>query len=293
MRIVFIGTVEFSRQILEHLISIRADVVGICTSKSNKFNSDFSDLTSTAVNAHVPIHFTSDINSKESIKWIENLRPDIVFCFGWSKLLSPEIINIAPKGVVGYHPSLLPSNRGRHPIIWALALGLKKTGSTFFYMNENADEGEIISQEEINISYEDTATTLYDKISHIAKKQLTTLVPLLETGHETRVAQEDIKSNVWRKRSNEDGKVDWRMSSRSIYNLVRALSFPYVGAHTIYKEKIYKIWDVSEYSPVEENHEPGKIICVEPGKILVKCADGGIILRLVTPKLEIQVGEYL
>jgi methionyl-tRNA formyltransferase len=293
MKIVFIGTVEFSRKILEHLLSLNADVVGICTSKGNNFNSDYSDLTGVAENAQIPIHYTSDINSKESINWIENLGPEVVFCFGWSRLLSTQLINVAPKGVVGFHPSLLPSNRGRHPLIWALALGLNKTGSTFFYMNENADEGEILSQEEVIISYEDSATTVYEKVSQTAKNQLTSLLSLLESGSETKVAQSNIKSNVWRKRTDEDSKIDWRMSSRAIYNLVRALTHPYIGAHTTYNGKVYKIWKVSEFSSVDQNHEPGKILSVEPGKIVVKCSDGAIILHSVTPQLDIQVGEYL
>lgn len=293
MRIVFIGTVEFSRLMLQHLLSISAEIVGICTSKDNQFNSDFADLTGIARNAQIPIHLTSNINSNESINWIENLKPDIVFCFGWSRLLSSRLINVPPKGVVGYHPSLLPSNRGRHPLIWALALGLESTGSTFFYMNENADEGEILSQQEIPIGYEDNATSLYKKISQTAQIQLTALLPLLESNTEIKFAQDHTESNIWRKRSDEDSEIDWRMSSKSIYNLVRALTFPYVGAQIHYKGKIYKIWKVSEFGPVNGNLEPGKIIRVEHGKIVVKCADGGIILDSVTPQLEIRVGEYL
>jgi methionyl-tRNA formyltransferase len=160
-------------------------------------------------------------------------------------------------------------------------------------MNENADEGEILSQEEVIISYEDSATTVYEKVSQTAKNQLTSLLSLLESGSETKVAQSNIKSNVWRKRTDEDSKIDWRMSSRAIYNLVRALTHPYIGAHTTYNGKVYKIWKVSEFSSVDQNHEPGKILSVEPGKIVVKCSDGAIILHSVTPQLDIQVGEYL
>ena len=61
------------------------------------------------------------------------MRPDIIFCFGWSRLIKEELLKIPKKGVVGYHPAMLPKNRGRHPLIWALALGIKTTGSTFFH----------------------------------------------------------------------------------------------------------------------------------------------------------------
>lgn len=65
------------------------------------------------------------------MNFISSLNPDIIYCFGWSKLLSPEIFCLAPKGVIGFHPTKLPHNRGRHPIIWSLVLGLEETASTF------------------------------------------------------------------------------------------------------------------------------------------------------------------
>jgi methionyl-tRNA formyltransferase len=66
-------------------------------------------------------------------------------------------------GVAGYHPTKLPMNRGRHPLIWALALRLKNSVSTFFFMNEGADSGDILSQVDFKILYQDDAQSLYDK----------------------------------------------------------------------------------------------------------------------------------
>ena len=91
---------------------------------------------------------------------------------GLSKLINRELLEIPKLGVVGYHPTLLPKNRGRHPLIWALVLGLTQTGSTFFFMDEGADSGPIISQEKVKITKKDTANTLYKKIEITASKQL-------------------------------------------------------------------------------------------------------------------------
>ena len=71
---------------------------------------------------------------------------------GWSRIIGKELLAVPPKGIVGYHPAALPANRGRHPIIWALALGLKETASTFFFMDNGADSGPIISQKSLIIS---------------------------------------------------------------------------------------------------------------------------------------------
>jgi methionyl-tRNA formyltransferase len=126
MRIVFISTVEFSFKALEKLINIDSNVVGVCTKEISYFNNDFKDLTSICKNNYIPIKYIEDINSNDSINWIKNCKPDIIFCFGWSNLIKEELLNLAPMGIVGFHPAYLPQNRGRHPLIWALVLGLKK-----------------------------------------------------------------------------------------------------------------------------------------------------------------------
>ena len=78
---------------------------------------------------------------------------------------------------MGYHPASLPENRGRHPIIWALALGLKKSASTFFFMEEGADDGDILSQKEFEILYEDDAKSLYEKVTDMALNQIEDFLP--------------------------------------------------------------------------------------------------------------------
>ena len=132
MRIVFIGTVLFSKDTLEKLIDLGADIVGVCTKERSPFNSDFTDLTLLCTKHNIPYRFTENINASDSVEWIKQLAPDIIFCFGWSSLIKSEVLNLPPMGVLGFHPAQLPLNRGRHPLIWALFLGLEKTASTFF-----------------------------------------------------------------------------------------------------------------------------------------------------------------
>ena len=146
MKVVFIGTVEFSKRALEKLIKLNVNVIGVCTKKISDFNNDFSNLTPICKKNKIPIKYVKDINSKKNIEWIKSLAPDIIFCFGWSSLIKQELLNLPPMGVVGYHPAKLPQNRGRHPLIWTLVLGLKKSASSFFFMDQRADGGDILSQ---------------------------------------------------------------------------------------------------------------------------------------------------
>ena len=278
MRIFFIGTVLFSQQALQKLVAIGAEVVGVATKEASAFNADFADLTPICEKAGIPYRFLTDLNTPESLEYIRSLKPDVLFCFGWSSLLKTELLNLAPMGVVGFHPAALPHNRGRHPLIWALALGLPQTASTFFFMDEGADTGDILSQAAIDIAYEDDAASLYEKMTQTALQQIETFHAQLESGSYPRLQQDHSQANSWRKRGRADGKIDFRMSSRSIYNLVRALTRPYVGAHVEVNGQDVKVWKVRELPFEQPNFEPGKVLAVENGQITVKTGDGAIVL---------------
>lgn len=146
IKIVLIGTVKFSFEVLSVLIKKNYNVVGLVTKKASKFNTDYYDLTPLAKQNDIPIIYKEKDNEEKIISFIKTIAPDVMYCFGWSHILSKAFLTIPPYGVIGFHPASLPNNRGRHPIIWALFLGLKETASTFFIMDEGADTGVIISQ---------------------------------------------------------------------------------------------------------------------------------------------------
>ncbi len=238
MRILFIGSVEFSKEALLKLIDLKAYIAGVITKKASSFNADFVDLSNICIKNKIPWKYVKNINSQKNIDWMREKTPDIIFCFGWSSLLKQDILNLATNGVVGFHPAKLPYNRGRHPLIWALTLGLQKNS--------------------------------YNKIP-----------------------QDHAKANYWRKRSRIDGRIDFRMSSRTIYNLVRALTSPYIGAHIEYNDADIKIWKCREVESPLSNIEPGKILDIIDNEILVKCYEGAVLLVEHDFKDLPSKGEYL
>jgi methionyl-tRNA formyltransferase len=293
MRIVFIGTVKFSFSTLERLLKIGADVVGVCTLKKSKFNSDHIDLSELSNLHGIPSLYADDINSTEVIDWIKNKAPDVVFCFGWSKLLRKELLDIAPLGVIGFHPAALPANRGRHPIVWALVLGLEKTASTFFFMDESADCGEILSQREVQISNDSDSYSLYEKITQVALAQIEEFFPSLISNTYQRHNQNSSLANSWRKRELKDGIIDWRMSATSIHNLVRGLAKPYAGASFLFDGKEMKVWKTQLVCDVFPNIEPGKVLSLENGQVVIKCGEDAICLLVTDPLFKPNIGSYL
>jgi methionyl-tRNA formyltransferase len=293
MRIVFIGAVQFSEKALAKLIDMKASVTGVCTLEQSPFNSDHVDLTPMCNEHNIPVKYAIDINSPNSIEWIKLCSPDVIFCFGWSRLIKSELLNLAFMGVVGYHPARLPANRGRHPLIWSLVLGLDETASTFFIMDEGADSGDIISQRPIPIFENDNASSLYQRMIEAALDQMDEIVPALASNNCIRIPQDNIKANYWRKRGKKDGQIDWRMTASSIYNLVRGLTKPYLGAHFELEGQIIKVWEAVVIENNNKNIEPGKVLAVDESGILVKAGINSILLKRTEPVLEIIPGRYL
>jgi len=294
MNVVFIGAVQFSAAALKETIESDLKVVGVCTLAGSKFNADHEDLEPVATQSCIPSLHVDDVNSSETINWIEDKKPDVIFCFGWSKLLKHELLNLAPLGVLGFHPAALPQNRGRHPLIWALALGLEETASTFFFMDEGADSGDILSQEKVFITAQDNAASLYNKVSTTALGQIREFIPLLINGSFERIKQNSVNASYWRKREINDGEIDWRMPAEGIYNLVRALSKPYVGAHFLYQGREIKVWDsLITDLPDVDNIEAGRVLSTKDDGITIKCGEKCLTVKKCTLVEGLIVGNYL
>ena len=295
MRIIYIGVVEFSYICLEEVIKNKGEVVGVLTKKQSKYNNDFCDLKPLALTNDIPGKYFDNINDEENIKWIKEKKPDIIFCFGLSQLIKEEILRIPPMGVIGCHDTLLPQNRGRHPIIWALALGLKETGQTFFAINSDADTGLILSQKSIKIEKNDNARTLYNKINKLACQQIRDFLPKLQNNNYKLIEQGEQLANSWRKRTRKDGVIDWRMSTDGILNLIKALTKPYPGAEFEYNDQCIIVWEAEryEYNEYYQNIEPGKVFKIIEGIPVIKCYDGLVKLTNYEPYVVLQEGEYL
>ena len=294
MRILFIGCVKSSAVLLEELLKKGFDVVGVITKSESSFNSDYTDLSDICRRNNLEYIYVNNVNEQKSLDFARKLNPDYIYCFGWSELIKRELLSVPKNGVIGFHPAELPNNRGRHPTIWALVLGLKQTASSFFIIDEYADRGAIISQELIEISYNDDANSLYDKILSVAKKQVADFSTKLENGTCPQISQDASAGNSWRKRGMKDGEIDWRMSSYAIYNLVRALTKPYVGAHFSYGDKQYKVWKVEEVSADNlSNIEPGKVLdVISDTEYYVKAYDN-IVHVMSSDPIKLNIGDYL
>jgi methionyl-tRNA formyltransferase len=279
MRIVFIGTVDFSYFCLAEVIKNGGNVVGVFNQKHEhaRFNSDWTDLEPLAAAAGIPLHRFTKIKDPATITQVRTLRPDVIFAWGLSQLIPEELLSIPQQGCIGVHPALLPRNRGRHPIIWALVEGLTESGLTFFYMDEGADSGDILWQRPFAITLDDDAGTLYAKLKLLAAEAIAEFLPQLRNGTALRIPQDHSKATYWRKRGEIDGIVLWNASSMHVHNLVRALTHPYPGAHTLLNGRKVTIWRsrlVDAMPPEFVPELPGSILGLSSQSMLVRSGDG-------------------
>lgn len=295
MKYVFIGSVEYSAYCLNALLEMGIDIVEImCPYREvSSFNSDYCDLSAVAKKFGRDIYYFKKI--KDEAAFIVGKKPDVIFALGLSQIISKDILEIPVYGCIGSHPALLPQNRGRHPLIWAITNGLKKSGITLFWLDDGVDSGDIWGQREFSIDTNDDAASVYEKIKRLSVEILKANIPELERGIIKKIPQDHSQATYWRKRTSKDGEIDWRMSSKRIYDLVRALTKPYVGVHCVYNDREIKVWKTKIVANAGEytNLEPGKVISANNSSIRVKTGDGMIeILEHGFNPLP-KVGDYL
>ena len=191
----------------------------------------FDSVTEWAQKHNILCETTESINSPEWVEKIASLKPDILFSFYYRKMIGRAILDIPRLGALNLHGSLLPAYRGRCPVNWVLVKGENQTGVTLHYMVDKPDAGDIVGQKEVQIEFNDTARTLYDKLCAAAGGLLAKVLPVIKTEQIPRRKQDLTEGSYYGGRRPEDGRIDWTKSAREIYNLIRAVTDPYPGAY--------------------------------------------------------------
>ena len=224
---------------------------------------------------------TADVNSPATVEAVREVDPDLIFIVGWSQLVLDEFIGLARHGVFGMHPTLLPRHRGRAAIPWAILSGLAVTGVTLFeIVDGTADSGPIVGQVEVPLSPDETATTLYDKVTAAHVELVRRCVPQLLDGTAPRLEQDTRRASAWPKRAPADGIIDWETRAPYLHDWVRAQTRPYPGAFTFHGEEKLVVWRAR---PVELDDEApaGTVVAFDGEAAVVACGEGGLVLEEV------------
>jgi methionyl-tRNA formyltransferase len=229
----------------------------------------------------IPVHTPEKIDG-EWIAKIGAIKPAVIYSFNYRELLPEALLQLAPLGAFNLHGALLPRYRGRAPINWMLVNGEGRGGVTLHHMVARADAGDIVAQREVEITDDDTALTLYHKITPLGVEIIHEYHPLIVAGRAPRRPQDLSAGTYFGRRRPEDGRIDWNWPARQIFNRVRAVTHPYPGAFCFVDGRKLFIWRARVAREVGTCAHPGAIVQVGPdGAVEIASGHGSLLLMSV------------
>ncbi len=281
---------------LEELAEQGADLVAVVTHRDDPREAVwFASVAAWAAARGIPVSMPEAPNAAECVERIRALRPDLLFSFYYRRLLGPALLEVPRLGAVNLHGSLLPKYRGRAPLNWVLVRGEMMTGVTLHYMDVQADHGDIIAQRVVPIAIEDTAATLWRKLTAAGRALLAEQYPRIATGCAPRIPQDHAAATTFPRRTPADGLIVWDRSAWEIYNLIRAVTRPFPGAFTYREGRKIFLWTARPPAGERAAAPAGTLLGPGEGVALhVATGDGVLaILRLqVEGEAEVSGIEY-
>jgi len=233
----------------------------------------------------VPLYQIANINDDQALSLLEELSLDLVFVIGWSQIIRPEALKLARVGMIGAHASLLPHNRGRAPINWALIKGEKRTGNSLIWLTDSVDAGDVIDQMVIPVTHYDTCASLYEKVAETNREMILRALPKILAGERPGRSQPQNGASTLPGRRPQDGLLNWSLSNTEVYDFVRALTRPYPGAFSWLDGKQWFIWHCSLLPDIGSiDALPGQVVGPVYSPVegacgqVVACGKGAVVL---------------
>lgn len=297
MRIVFMGTPQFSVPSLLALLMSKDQVVGVVTQpdrpKGRGQNIIPSPVKAICEREHIPVLQPLKMKAPEFLDALRAWTPDVIAVTAFGRILPPVILTLPPRGCINVHGSLLPKYRGAAPVQWAIIRGERETGITTMLMDEGMDTGAMLLQERVPIHPDDTAGTLAPKLAAAGGRLLIETLGQLKAGTLRPQPQDHSLATMAPLLKKEDGLVDWTLPAKDIANRVRGLS-PWPGAYTSVNGERWNLWrvDAKEASP---SKAAGTITKVTRDRIEVTTGEGILHILEIQPSnsRRMTVAQYL
>lgn len=143
----------------------------------------------------IPVIESRDVNELETLRWIRARQPDLIISLYLNQWIGAELLSLAPCGCINIHPALLPRNRGLFPYFWVLANGEQESGVSVHFVDRSFDTGDIIAQQAIAVTPEDTVQSLSYRSAQIGGPLLAEAVDAIASGELTRIAQDPARAS--------------------------------------------------------------------------------------------------
>jgi len=289
-KVIFFGTPDFAVGTLQKILEAGYEVVGVVTApdkpagRGRKMKE--SEVKKFAKEHGLLVLQPVSLKSSEFLEQLRALKPDVGVVVAF-RILPESVYTIPPLGTFNIHASLLPDYRGAAPIHHAIINGEKETGVTSFFINQKVDTGEMILQQSVPISEEETFGSLHDKLKEAGAELAVQTLDLIGRGEVKTIPQDPRKAiHKAPKLTSENTRIQWNKKGSDIYNFIRGLS-PVPGAWTYYttdgknlkRMKIYQ----STFQPEKHNFPVGSTLVYDK-TFRIAVPDGFIIPLKIKPE---------
>lgn len=281
-KIVFFGTPNFSLPALEALLKEKYDIVLVVTKPDQPAGRNLI-LSPSPVKVYAKklgLQIYEQINDLN--EYLDRENPSLGIVVAYGKIIPLNILGMFPFGCLNIHPSLLPKYRGSSPIQSAILNSDLETGVSIIKLDEKMDHGPIVARKSIEISAEETAESLHDKLSQVGAELLINILPDYLSGKITPKPQDESQATYTKIIAKGDGKIDWRKPAKEIERQIRAF-YPWPGSFTEFSQnnRVLKIKIISA-EVLEKNPSSvdivGKLQNVS-GRLIVNCGKGSLIIN--------------
>lgn len=289
MKIVFMGTPDFSVPTLESLIASRHEVIAVVTQpdkpKGRGKEVQMTPVKATAIARGIPVYQPARAREASFVEEMRKLEPDVMVVIAFGQILSKELLDVPQFGCVNIHASLLPKYRGAAPIQWAVINGDTETGITTMMMDVGMDTGDMLEKLVVPLEAKETGGSLFDKLSQLGGELILSTLDKIEDGTLVRTPQNHEEATHVKKISKTMGDIDWTMDAEAIERLIRGLA-PWPSAYTHWNGKMLKIWeaDVEDGMPEAAQDKQGNAGGDTAG------APAGQVLEAAGDRIKVQTG---
>lgn len=246
MKVVFMGTPDFSVGTLEAIAAAGHEIAGVVTQpdkqKGRGKQVQPTPVKEAALRLGLPVYQPAKVRDPEFLEVLRELAPDVIVVVAFGQIIPQAILDLPKYGCVNVHASLLPAYRGAAPIQWAVINGEAESGVTTMRMDAGLDTGDMLLKTVVPLDPDETAGSLFDKLSSAGAKLLVETLEKLEQGTIVPEKQPEESTTAYaRMIRKEDGKIDWSRPAAEIERLIRGMD-PWPSAFTKLDGKTVKIW---------------------------------------------------
>ena len=279
MRIIIIGQAAFAEKTLDKLRDRGEEVLAVFC-PPDRVEGKFDPVKKRAVELDIPVYQHRSMKGTEVLEKFQELNADLAVLAFVTQIVPPPVFKAPTLGSICFHPSLLPKYRGGSAINWTLINGEKKTGISWFWVDEGIDTGPLLIQKEVEIGPEDTTGTLYfNKLFPLGIEAAGEAIDLIQAGNPPRIVQDESQANYDPLCRDEHSGIDWSQPAQAVFDNMRGCD-PQPGASTTWQGQKIRLYDCS-LQQTGGSATPGQVVAIGSGTVSIALNGGTVVAKKI------------